>query len=127
LLLVAAVQLGLVYVAELTPWLGGGFGMFSTTRVDGTRHVHAFVLRPGIERGISVPSELADLKRHVRALPSDRNLERLGLALAGVETPDHGAPQATLIRVWETLYDPQTLLPVSRILRELKIPFSGGR
>jgi hypothetical protein len=104
LLLVAAVQLGLVYVAELTPWLGGGFGMFSTTRVDGTRHVHAFVLRPGIERGISVPSELADLKRHVRALPSDR-----------------------LIRVWETLYDPQTLLPVSRILRELKIPFSGGR
>lgn len=126
LLLVAGVQLALVRGAELTPWLGGGFGMFSTTRVDGARHVHVFVLRPGIEREVFVPGALADLEARTRALPSERNLQALGLALARMDTADPGPARAVLVQVWETRYDPASLLPSSRILRQLEVPLPHG-
>ena len=42
---VALHQVFLVHHTQLSPWLGGGFGMFSTTDVGTARHLHALVLR----------------------------------------------------------------------------------
>ena len=43
LLAVAAVQVTLARTAGLSPWKGGGFGMFSTTDDAGRRRVRVFV------------------------------------------------------------------------------------
>jgi hypothetical protein len=127
LLAVAALQLGLVQTAGLTPWLGGGFGMFSTTRVDGHRHVHVFQLRPGLEREIAVPPELRDRERRVRALPSRANLEALGRALATAPSPDHGPAIAMRVQVWETRYAASTLVPSGHLLRDVEVPLAPAR
>ncbi len=100
--------------------------MFSTTRVDGARHLHVYVIRPGIEREVFIPPALEDLERRVRALPSQYNLDALGRALASVETPDHGPAEAILVQVWETHYAPRTLQPSGRILAQLEVPLSSG-
>ena len=42
LVLLACVQVGLVFVADLSPWKGGGFGMFSTNDHGSFRSVRVF-------------------------------------------------------------------------------------
>lgn len=121
LVAVALHQIFLVRDAQLSPWLGGGFGMFSTSDVGPARHLHAFVLRPGIDREVSPPPRLEDAERRALALPSDSNLRALALELAGEPTPDHGRAEAVRIQVWRTRFDPETLAPRSRILRELEL------
>jgi hypothetical protein len=118
---VALHQIFLVQHTQLSPWLGGGFGMFSTTDVGSARHLHAFVQRPGIDRLVSLPPRLEDAERRTLALPSESNLRGLALALADEPTPDHGAAEAVRIQVWRTHFDPATLAPESQILRELEL------
>jgi hypothetical protein len=121
LAIVATYQLYLAATVGLSPWSGGGFGMFSTTDAGANRHLHAFVLRPGIEREVAVPETLEALERRTLTLPSDANLRALALALADLPTPDHGAATGVRIQVWRTHFDPITLAPVGGIHRSLKI------
>jgi len=121
LVVVAIHQLYLSTTAGLSPWSGGGFGMFSTTDAGATRHLHAFVLRPGIEREIRIPEALGDRERRALTLPSDANLRALAFALAELPTPDHGAATGVRIQVWRTRFDPNTLAPKGAIHRALKV------
>ncbi len=121
LVIVATHQLYLSASAGLSPWSGGGFGMFSTTDAGANRHLHAFVLRPGIEREVEVPEALKDRERRALTLPSDANLRALALELAKLPAPDHGAATAVRIQVWRTRFDPNTLVPVGGIHRALKV------
>ena len=121
LITVATHQLYLSATAGLSPWSGGGFGMFSTTDAGATRHLHAFVLRPGIEREVRVPEALADRQRRVLTLPSDDNLRALALALADLPTPDHGPATGVRVQVWRTRFDPNSLAPTSEIHRALTV------
>ncbi len=77
LMVVACAQLWLVHTADLSPWSGGGFGMFSTTDDGGNRHLHAFAIRPGIRRELHIPSSLRDRMRRVLILPTEANLRGL--------------------------------------------------
>jgi hypothetical protein len=121
LVVIAAHQLYLSAAAGLSPWSGGGFGMFSTTDAGSTRHLHAFVLRPGIEREVRVPEALQDRERRLLALPSDANLRALALELAELPAPDHGPATGVRIQVWRTRFDPNTLAPVGEVHRGLKV------
>ena len=123
LVVVATHQLYLSASVGLSPWSGGGFGMFSTTDAGATRHLHAFVIRPGIEREIRVPEALRDRERRALTLPSDANLRALALELAKLPAPDHGPATGARIQVWRTRFDPNTLAPVGEIHRELKVSF----
>ena len=118
---VATHQLYLSASAGLSPWSGGGFGMFSTTDAGATRHLHAFVIRPGIEREVRVPEALRDRERRALTLPSDANLRALASALVDLPTPDHGTATGVRIQVWRTRFDPNTLAPVSTIHRALLV------
>ena len=118
LVAVAAFQLWLAHTADLTPWLGGGFGMFSTSDVGSARHLHVFVIRPGLEREVALPRSWRERGRRARALPTDGRLRALALDLAQTPTPDHGPPTAVRVQVWRRHFDPRTLVPSSRILRE---------
>jgi hypothetical protein len=121
LLVVAGHQLYLSFTDGLSPWSGGGFGMFSTTDAGGNRHLHAFVLRPGIEREVSVPEALKPLERRSLTLPSNANLRALALELADLPAPDHGAATGVRIQVWRTRFDSDTLVPLGGIHRALKV------
>jgi hypothetical protein len=118
---VAAHQIFLANTAGLSPWSGGGFGMFSTTDAGASRHLHAFVMRPGIQREVRIPEGLRDWERRVVTLPSDANLRAFALALADLPTPDHGPATAVRIQVWRTEFDPIGLVPMGRILRSLDV------
>ncbi len=116
---VAASQLTLAHREALSPWSGGGFGMFSTLDHRSRRHVHAFVLRPGLRREVALPATLRrDLLRAL-TLPTESRLRRIAVALAETPTPDHGPATAVQVQVWSTRFDPETLTPSGHILREL--------
>ena len=123
LVAIALQQLYLTQTAGLSAWSGGGFGMFSTTDAGATRHLHAFVQRPGIEREVLVPETLRMQQRRALALPSNANLRALASELARIPSPDSGAATGVRIQVWNKRYDPITLAPIGSILRAMEIPF----
>jgi hypothetical protein len=118
---VAVRQILLANMAGLSPWSGGGFGMFSTTDAGADRHLHAFVIRPGIQRETQIPEAMKDWERRVVTLPSDANLHAFALALADLPTPDYGSATAVRVQVWHTEFDPIGLAPIGRILRSLEV------
>ena len=125
LVAVALFQLTLAHTLSLSPWSGGGFGMFSSLDHGSQRHLHAFIVRPGLRREILPPRALTSQIARARALPSEGRLHRIATALADFPTPDHGRPTAVQIQVWSTQFDPQTLAPSSSILREFLLPLDG--
>lgn len=124
LIIVACCQIWLAHTVDLTPWSGGGFGMFSTTDGRGSRHLHAFALRSGIRRELRLPRDLRDQVRRVLTLPTEARLEALADTLAELPTPDDGPLQAIEIQVWRTSYDPETLEPSGSLLRVIEVPFA---
>ena len=119
---VACTQIWLTHTAALSPWLGGGFGMFSTTDVGRNRHLHAWAIRPGIRRELPIPGALRDLARRVLVLPTDANLRALASELSDLPTPDAGPLEAVAIQVWTTHFAPDSLQPSGAILRALEVP-----
>jgi hypothetical protein len=125
LIIVALYQIALVQSASLSPWSGGGFGMFSTLDHGSQRHLHAFVLRPGLRREIIPPESSADEIKRALTLPTDARLRALAQTFAETPTPDHGPATAVHLQVWQTRFDPETLTPMSHILREFVLPLPG--
>ena len=127
LLGVAAIQLALTHGAGLSPWLGGGFGMFSGLDRGGARHLHIFVLEPGLEREIFARADaLVDREARVVALPSDARLHSYALAVAKSGGIDRARATGLRIQLWKTDFDPETLIPSDRILRQLEVRLDSG-
>ena len=126
LLAIAGLQLLLAHATGLSPWSSGGFGMFSTADAGGRRHLHAFVLRPGIEREMRVSRALEDNVSRVLALPSRSFATSLARELAALPVPDHGPATGVRIEIWRTRFDPATLAPSNEILRVHEIAVDGG-
>ena len=127
LLVVALSELLLARSQALSAWSGGGFGMFSTLDHASRRHLHAFVVRPGLRREVVAPPALAEEVARALTLPTEARLRSLALALADTPTPDHGPATGVQIQVWNTRFDPATLTPSSHILREFLLPLDEGR
>ncbi|MGI9327048.1 MAG: hypothetical protein ACR2PZ_17655 [Pseudomonadales bacterium] len=118
LLCVALNQARLVYNDDLSPWSGGGFGMFSTTDAATDRHLHVYQTTAALRRELAVPYELADAVRSVLALPGDRQMRYLITALT-----EHGliaSGSSIEIQVWSKRYDRERLRPQSRVLRHYR-------
>jgi hypothetical protein len=126
LLSVAAGQIWLSRAHALTPWAGAGFGMFATTDVRGSRHLHAFAIHPGVRRELALPEDARERVRRVLAFPSRRALERLGRQLAEQGDPIWGQPDAVEIQVWLTRFEPVSLAPYARLLRALELRLEPG-
>ena len=122
---VAGVQLALAHREALSPWSGGGFGMFSTLDHGSRRHLHAFIVRPGLRREVRPPPELRRTVSRAVTLPTESRLRSVAIALAETPTPDHGPPTAVQVQVWSTRFDPATLTPSSHILREFVLRLDG--
>jgi hypothetical protein len=127
LVVVAVLQIGLTQFADLTPWLGGGFGMFSTLDSPGARHVHAFLLTPGVEREIEIGSKARDSAQRVRALPTTARLRALASILeSGLPRDEPDAERLIRIQVWQSDFDPDRFSRSSALLRVQDFEFGGG-
>lgn len=83
LVFVAVRHAWLVETEDLTPWKGGGFGMFSTVDAGGNRAVRVeLVDRHGRRFDAALPSDMRAEVQLVRQLPSERLLGELAEALA---------------------------------------------
>lgn len=118
LAVVACVQIGLARLTPLTPWKGGGFGMFSTVDGAANRWTQVLVTAPERSQELEVPPSLADAAAGCEAFPTDRCLRALAGRLADRERRQ-GRPVSTVqVRVWRTEFAPATLEPRRRLLAE---------
>ena len=123
LIAMAGIQLCLAQSAGLSPWSGGGFGMFSTLDAGGSRHLHAIALRPGIRRELAIPDDLDEEVLRALTLPSDGRLRALAFAFAELPNPDSGPLTAMEIQVWAQSFDTKNLDPSGTLLRSISVPF----
>jgi hypothetical protein len=118
LLLAGAINhLYLVKTSNLSPWLGGGFGMFASTDVAPSRLlVVTAVHEDGDEYTVPSRGRFKKLKRRALGLPGRRQLELLARAiwerLEREPVDETGSPlQSLRIEVWKTRYEANSLQP----------------
>ena len=114
---VGSVQLILARTADLSPWKGGGFGMFATTDGSGSRHVRVFVTAPDRSEELTITASLEDGAARAAVLPTDRLLGRLARLVVAREQRNHRAVTSLRIEVWRIEYAPSTLAATSRLIR----------
>lgn len=118
LVIVACTQVALARTAGLSPWKGGGFGMFSTTDDVGRRYVRIFVRAAERSEEITIPPSLEDAARRAAVLPRDGEFARLARQVIDRERR-HGRPVDTVrIEAWRIEYAPDTLAATTRLTRE---------
>ena len=69
LVVVALSQIYFVNFKDLSPWYGGGFGMFSTSDVGTNRRFVVYVYSEGIKRELTIPHKLGKLSTEVANFP----------------------------------------------------------
>lgn len=77
LVLVAAFQFYQAFFHQLTPWKGGGFGMFSTIDSPGARFLRVRISDGTRWFSVRVPRDLRRLAKQVRSRPSDSQFAEL--------------------------------------------------
>jgi hypothetical protein len=118
---VAATQIVLVFRADLTPWKGGGFGMFSTLDHAAFRGVDVVVEAPGRSEQLEIPPSLELLAARVASFPSDALLGRLARAVAEREKRHSRPATRVLVTVRRTDFSVDTLLATERTLRRFTL------
>jgi hypothetical protein len=126
LCVVALHQVYLVHAQGLSPWKGGGFGMFSTTDSSQGRRLRVTVSGPAGEREIDLPDPLWGEASLASILPSERRLRALAQAIAANQRRQGSGPISRVdVSVSHLRYDPRTLLPQPVILREHSLKVEG--
>jgi hypothetical protein len=118
LCLVAATQMLLARTADLSPWKGGGFGMFAS--VDGSpfRWVRVYVFSIGRSEEIAIPASLEERARRVAVWPHGRALEALARAVAARERRHSRPVSQVRVEVWRADVSP-ALDVTEQLVREL--------
>jgi len=126
LILLAAYHIWLVQTEHLSRWLGGGFGMFSTTDVDSARQVRLIAIADTDRQPVPLPEQLHELMQRFRGLPDSDWAERLAKAvLAEHNCPGKPCPyEALVIELWLTDYQVDTLQPTEHLVRHFRFAAS---
>lgn len=121
----ALLQIHLFRADDLSPWKGGGFGMFSSTDAGRQRQLRVYLVEPGRAREVAIPESLEDRAMRAAALPSPSRLRDFAASM-GAEVGGL-APQLVAVRVelWRTRFDPQDLLPSHALVRRIDLPWGG--
>ena len=119
LLAVAGVQVTLTRTSGLSPWKGGGFGMFSTTDDAGRRWVRVFVTAPERSEEIAISPSLEDAAIRAAVLPNDAALWRLARRVVDRERRNGRPVDEVRIEAWRTVFTPGTLAAFSRRTRDV--------
>jgi hypothetical protein len=114
---VATSQVVLTQHAALTPWKGGGFGMFSTLDHGAFRAVTVVIDGPGRSETLDMPPSLEVLAARAANCPADWLLRRLAIGIAARERRYERPVTRITIRVWRTHFHPVTLHATEHPLR----------
>ena len=125
LVAVALHQLLLAWSGDLTPWCGGGFGMFSTTDGRFARHLHAYGLSPGVRVELEIPPGFDERVRAALAFPEDERLRALARDLAPYGSSDFEAPDSIRLEVYATRWNASTLAPSGELLAGVEVQIAG--
>ncbi len=104
-------------VVHLTPWKGGGFGMFSTLDHAPFRGVDIVVEGPERSEAIEIPGSLEVIAARAVSCPSDWLLRKLGAAVVARERRHDRPVSRVRLTVWGTHHDPVTLAASERTIR----------
>jgi len=126
LLAVAAVQVPLAKLWVLTPWRGGGFGMFSTLDSSSFRPVRVYAVGDGWERRLKLPEDLSGPAYAAGCLPTDGRLEGLARRVAARLRPGKRTVRAVRVEVWKTAFDPATTTLSVRPWRSVRYELDHG-
>jgi hypothetical protein len=118
LIVVACVQIYLARNADLTPWKGGGFGMFSTTDGNANRYLRVYVTAPQRSEEILIKPNLEDLATRAQMYPQNSQLENLAKAILKDQQQKHLPAQSVRIEVWRIEYDQPKLKPTTKVIHE---------
>ena len=118
LLLVACAQVMLATTSGLSPWKGGGFGMFSTTDDGGRRYVRVFVSAADRSEEIAIAPSLEDAARRASVLPADGELARLARQVVERERRYRRPVDTVRVQAWRVEYARDTLAATSHLTRE---------
>jgi hypothetical protein len=117
LIVVAIGQLLLAHTTGLSPWKGGGFGMFASLDARPFRYVRVFVEAPDRSEELEIPPSLEALAASAETLPGDRQLERLARGVVAREQRQQRPVVTGRIDVWRAEFAPGSLSPNVRLLR----------
>jgi hypothetical protein len=118
LFVVALHQIYLARSEQLSPWKGGGFGMFSSTELGAARYVRIFLSAPDRSEELQIPDSLLDAAQRSAALPSNSQLHNLAELVVRREEKHERFVDTVRIEVWRTRFDVQTLKPEAERIRD---------
>jgi hypothetical protein len=106
LLSVASAQMILARTAQLSPWKGGGFGMFAS--VDGLpfRWVRLYVSAPDRSEELAVPRSLEDQAHRVATWPHERAMQGLARAVIAREQRHDRPVDQVRVEIWRAEVSP---------------------
>jgi hypothetical protein len=99
---VAILQIGLAKKADLNPWKGGGFGMFSSIEHRQTR---IFVPGENGDEELGIPPSQEKQATRAKQFPSESNLLELAMAVAARENKYGRSPRVVRIEVWRSEFN----------------------
>lgn len=119
LLAVAATQVTLATTAGLSPWKGGGFGMFASTDGSAFRRVRLFLEHDGLAEEIEVPGSLQADAAKLVLFPSDTRLRGFADAVIARERRNQRPVTSVRVEVWTTTFEDGPLRAVESPLRSV--------
>lgn len=117
LIVVACVQIYLARTANLTPWKGGGFGMFSTTDGNANRYLRIYISGPQRSEELQLKASMEDLATRAQMYPGNLQLENLAKAILKDQQKKNLPADSVRIEVWRIQYD-QSLKPTTTVIHE---------
>jgi len=113
LVVLAATQMALVSCQGLSPWKGGGFGMFSTNDHGAFRSVRVVALEPEGEASLELGRDWGRRRREVRDHPSSSRLD----AFARDVSAGRGRASPLRVEIWRLRFDADDLRPSQELWR----------
>jgi hypothetical protein len=115
LLTVASTQMVLARRADLSPWKGGGFGMFAS--VDGLpfRWVRLYVSAPERSEEIAVPLSIEDRALRAATWPHQRAIRALAWSVIDRELRQDRPIDTVRVEIWRAEVSPSLEVTETRI------------
>jgi hypothetical protein len=120
LTLVACTQIGAALGGDLSPWKGGGFGMFATLDGTAARFVRLVVEAPGRSEELEMRPSFEHLAARAQLFPSSARLTRLAQTVAAREARHDRPVETVKVQVWRIDYD-SSMRARERLLREVTV------
>lgn len=83
LFIIACFQFATASISELSPWKGGGFGMFSTIESPSSRVIRVHLITSDNTKiPVKVPDQFRKLAAQIRTKPKQSDIDNLAVALS---------------------------------------------